>query len=97
MTEIHERILAKPEFRRLVARRNRFSLMLTALICVVYVAYIAFAILQPVAFATPLLGSWSLGLIAGFGVLALSFLLTGIYSRRANGEFDRMLKDVLRN
>ncbi|PYF13129.1 uncharacterized membrane protein (DUF485 family) [Rhodobacter viridis] len=97
MTDIHQKILAKPEFKALVARRNRFSLTLTALICVVYVAYIAFAILQPAAFAAPLLGSWSLGLIAGFGVLALSFLLTGIYSRRANGEFDRMLKDVLRN
>ncbi|ETD91840.1 membrane protein [Rhodobacter capsulatus YW2] len=94
---MHEKILAKPEFKALVARRNRFSLTLTALICTVYVAYIGFAILAPAAFAAPLLGSWSIGLIAGFGVLALSFLLTGLYSYRANGEFDRMLKSVLRN
>ncbi|ETD01526.1 membrane protein [Rhodobacter capsulatus R121] len=94
---MHEKILAKPEFKALVARRNRFSLTLTALICAVYVAYIGFAILRPAAFAAPLLGSWSIGLIAGFGVLALSFLLTGLYSYRANGEFDRMLKSVLRN
>lgn len=97
MTPMHEKILAKPEFKALVARRNRFSLTLTALICAVYVAYIGFAILAPAAFAAPLLGSWSIGLIAGFGVLALSFLLTGLYSYRANGEFDRMLKSVLRN
>ncbi|MDS0927203.1 DUF485 domain-containing protein [Rhodobacter capsulatus] len=97
MTPMHEKILAKPEFKALVARRNRFSLTLTALICAVYVAYIGFAILRPAAFAAPLLGSWSIGLIAGFGVLALSFLLTGLYSYRANGEFDRMLKSVLRN
>ncbi|WP_051394383.1 DUF485 domain-containing protein [Rhodobacter capsulatus] len=97
MTPMHEKILAKPEFKALVARRNRFSLTLTALICTVYVAYIGFAILAPAAFAAPLLGSWSIGLIAGFGVLALSFLLTGLYSYRANGEFDRMLKSVLRN
>ncbi|WP_051394316.1 DUF485 domain-containing protein [Rhodobacter capsulatus] len=97
MTPMHEKILAKPEFKALVARRNRFSLTLTALICTVYVAYIGFAILAPAAFAAPLLGSWSVGLIAGFGVLALSFLLTGLYSYRANGEFDRMLKSVLRN
>jgi len=97
MTPIHELILAKPEFKALVARRNRFSLILTTVIGVVYVAYIAFAILAPQAFGAPLLGSWSAGLIAGFGVLALSFLLTGIYSRRANGEFDKMLKAVLRN
>ncbi len=97
MTSMHEKILAKPEFKALVARRNRFSLTLTALICAVYVAYIGFAILRPAAFAAPLLGSWSTGLIAGFGVLALSFLLTGLYSHRANGEFDRMLKSVLRN
>ncbi|ADE85491.1 protein of unknown function DUF485, transmembrane [Rhodobacter capsulatus SB 1003] len=97
MTPMHEKILAKPEFKALVARRNRFSLTLTALICAVYVAYIGFAILRPAAFAAPLLGSWSIGLIAGSGVLALSFLLTGLYSYRANGEFDRMLKSVLRN
>ena len=97
MTPIHEVILAKPEFKALVARRNRFSLLLTALILTVYVAYVVFAIFAPEAFAAPLLGSWSVGLIAGFAVLALSFLLTGIYSRAANGAFDAMLKDVLRN
>lgn len=97
MTPVHELILAKPEFKQLVARRNRFSLTLTAVICVVYIVYYGIAIFAPATFASPLLGSWSFGLIFGFGVLALSFILTGIYSRRANGAFDTMLKDVLRN
>lgn len=97
MTPLHELILAKPEFKELVARRNRFSYTLTAIIGLVYAAYYGFAILAPQAFAGAFLGSWSLGIVLGFGVLALSFLLTGIYTRRANGEFDAMLKSILRN
>ena len=98
MDPIQEKILANPRFKDLVARRNRFSLMLTLVIVAFYAAYYAFGIFAPEAFAGSFLGlSWSKGIIFGFGMLALAFITTGIYTRRANGEFDKMLKDVLRN
>jgi len=36
------------------------------------------------------------GLPIGIGVIIIPFLLTGVYGLRANGEFDRLNKAVLR-
>jgi uncharacterized membrane protein (DUF485 family) len=35
------------------------------------------------------------GIPLGIGVIVISFVLTGIYVWRANGEFDRLTKSVL--
>ncbi len=99
MDPVQEKILANPRFKELVARRNRFSFTLTALTLLVFGAYNVMAIFAPTFFAKPFLGLtiWSYGLICGFLVLGFSFLVTGIYTRRANGEFDALLKETLRN
>ena len=99
MDPIQEKILANPKFKELVAKRNRFSILLTIILLVVFGAYNVMAIFAPDFFAAPFMGvtRWSFGLILGFGVLAFSFIVTGIYTRRANGEFDALLKETLRN
>jgi uncharacterized membrane protein (DUF485 family) len=36
------------------------------------------------------------GIPIGIGLIVISFILTGIYVFRANGEFDRLTAEVLR-
>ena len=36
------------------------------------------------------------GIPIGIGVIIISFVLTGVYVWRANGEFDRLNREVLR-
>jgi uncharacterized membrane protein (DUF485 family) len=37
----------------------------------------------------------TLGIPIGLGVIVFTVILTGIYVRRANGEFDRMTAEIL--
>jgi uncharacterized membrane protein (DUF485 family) len=39
-------------------------------------------------------GTISLGIPLGLGVIALGILLTGIYVRRANSDFDPMVRSI---
>lgn len=94
----YEKIAANPRFHDLTARRNRFSKILSAIVLAVYFIFIIFAVFFPGAFSTSFLGTsaWSLGLIVGFCIQAFAFVMTGIYTRRANGEFDTISQEVIR-
>lgn len=85
-----------PRFKELVATRGRFAWLLSALVLGMYVAFILL-----IAFAPQILGarigasSITWGIPIGVGVIVAAFVLTGIYVRRANGEFDRLTKAIL--
>lgn len=89
-------IQSNPRFHDLVARRGRFAWLLSAIVLGMYIAFILL-----IAFAPQLLGArigdgpitW--GIPLGVGVIVASFLLTGVYVRRANGEFDRLTRAIL--
>lgn len=89
--DAHLRVLNSPRFQELVRRRAGFAWTLSAIMLVIYFGFIAL-----VAFAKPLLavkvgaGVTSLGIVLGLVVIIAAFLLTGIYVRRANSEFDAL-------
>jgi uncharacterized membrane protein (DUF485 family) len=89
--DAHLRVLNNAHFQELVKRRSGFAWTLSVIMLVIYFGFIAL-----VAFAKPLLamkvgsGVTSLGIVLGLVVIVSAFLLTGIYVRRANGEFDAM-------
>lgn len=98
MVPTHERILADPRFRQLVARRNRFAITLSLVVLSVYAGFVAVAIFDPALFSAPLFGTsaWCVGLVAGFCIQAFAFVMTGIYTTRANGQFDRLAREAIR-
>ena len=63
---------------------------------VVYYGYIAL-----IAFNKEFLGQrmgvgvTTIGVPIGMGVIVFTIIITGIYVRRANDEFDRLTKDIL--
>lgn len=97
VNDTYERIGASPLFEKLVRGRNRFSLLLSAIILIVYYSFVLFASAAPSEFATPVTeGSrWPIGLLIGWGIQAFAFLMTGIYVSRANSHFDEMTRTVV--
>lgn len=94
---IYKRIEQNPRFKELVARRERFAWLLSSIILGLYVAFILL-----IAFMPQLLGakispdsSITWGIPIGVGLILSAFVLTGVYVRRANGEFDAMNQAVL--
>jgi uncharacterized membrane protein (DUF485 family) len=89
--DIAHRIASHPRYRELKARRSRFGWMLTLAMMVVYYGFIVL-----VAFDKPLLSSrlgdgvMTVGMPIGLFVIVFTIVITGIYVRRANSEFDRL-------
>ena len=94
---IYQRIEDSAHFRELVEKRQRFAFMLSIIMLVIYVSFILLIAFAPHWLGTPLHEGTSVtrGTPIGIGVIVISFLLTGVYVWRANGEFDRLNKAVL--
>ena len=89
------RILRDPRYQQLRARRSRFGWSLTLAMMVVYYGFILL-----VAFAKPLLstrlgeGVTTIGMPVGLAVIVFTVLITGLYVRRANGEYDALTEQI---
>ena len=91
------RIEANPKYHELRRKRNLFGWSLTALMVVVYYGYIALIAFNKPFLAQPIgAGVISLGIPIGLGVIIFTIVITGIYVRRANGEYDRLTAEILK-
>ena len=94
-TTLVQRIAAHPSYRELKARRTSFGWWLTGAMMVVYYGFILL-----VAFDKPLLASrlgdgvMTLGMPIGLGVIVFTVVITALYVKRANREFDRLSDEV---
>ncbi|MEQ6433467.1 DUF485 domain-containing protein [Comamonas sp. w2-DMI] len=93
-----EKIQSHPKYRELRAKRNRLGLWLTVLMLVVYYGYVALIAFDKQFLAQPIgTGVTSLGIPIAMGVIVFTVLITGFYVRRANGEFDKLTQDILKD
>lgn len=92
----YDEVLADPRYQRLVKRRGRFTWTLSIIMLVAYFGYIALVAFDKSLLARPIGGGvTSLGIPVGVGLILLAILLTGLYVRRANREYDPLV-DALR-
>jgi len=86
-----DKIKSNPKYQKLVASRSSYGWMLTIIMMIVYYGFIML-----IAFNKELLGmkmgagvtTW--GMPIGLFVIVFTVVITGIYVRRANGEFDEL-------
>lgn len=95
---IYQRVVNNPRFRELVQKRSRFAWLLSGITLVLYVAFILLIAFDPQWLGTPLYEGATItrGIPVGVGLIVISFVLTGIYVIRANGEFDRLTAYIIR-
>jgi uncharacterized membrane protein (DUF485 family) len=92
----YDEVAADPRYQRLVRRRSRFTWTLSIVMLAAYFGYIALVAFDRSFLARPIGGGvTSLGIPVGVGLILLAILLTGLYVRRANREFDPLV-DALR-
>ena len=95
--ELGDRIRANPKYQELVSKRNSYSWVMTILMLLVYYGYIVL-----VAFNKEFLAQktgadvTSYGIPIGVGVIVFTIIITGIYIRRANTEFDALKEQVIK-
>jgi uncharacterized membrane protein (DUF485 family) len=93
-----DKIQSHPKYLELRKKRGSFGWLLTILMMVVYYGYIAL-----IAFNKPFLaqrigdGVTSVGVPIGMGVIIFTVLITAIYVRRANSEYDDLTAAILKD
>ena len=91
------KIQTNPKYLELRAKRNRIGLFLAALMMVVYYGYIALIAFDKEFLARPIgNGVTTIGIPLGIGVIVFTIVITGLYVRRANNEFDRLTAEILK-
>ncbi|SEB19916.1 DUF485 domain-containing protein [Variovorax sp. YR216] len=93
---VAEKILASAKYRELRNKRNRFGIWLTVLMLIVYYGYIALIAFNKPFLAQPVGGGvTTIGIPIGLGVIVFTIAITAFYIRRANGEFDRLTREII--
>lgn len=90
-----ERIAAHPKYQELKAKRTRLGGWLTIAMLAVYYGFILLVAFNKEFLATRLgEGVTTIGMPLGLGVIVFTIVITAIYVRRANGEFDRLADEI---
>lgn len=93
-----QKIQSHPKYLELRTKRIRLGIFLTALMLIVYYGYIALIAFDKKFLAQPIgTGVTTLGIPIGMGVIIFTIVITAIYVRRANGEFDTLTKEILKD
>ncbi|MDP2256097.1 MAG: DUF485 domain-containing protein [Polaromonas sp.] len=93
--DLAQRIASNPKYQELKAKRSSYGWWLTLAMMVVYYGFILL-----VAFNKPFLsqrlgaGVMTLGIPIGFGVIVFTIVITAIYVKRANKEFDDLTAEI---
>ncbi|MGN6139293.1 MAG: DUF485 domain-containing protein [Ralstonia sp.] len=92
------KIEAHPKYAQLKQRRNKLGFVLTVLMLAVYYGYIALIAFDKAFLAKPVgTGVMSVGVPVGMAVIVFTIVITGIYVRRANSEYDQLTQDILKD
>src|SRR5215210_6469443 len=89
-------ITNNPRFQELVRERSSFAWTLTIVMLVIYYGFILLVAFGKGFLATKIGGVTSVGIIIGLGVIISAFVLTGIYTLRANSRFDELTENLTR-
>ncbi|MBV8618678.1 MAG: DUF485 domain-containing protein [Curvibacter sp.] len=95
---IVEKIKTHPKYAELRSKRNGLGVLLTILMLVVYYGYVCLIAFNKPFLAQPIgTGVTSLGVPLGMAIIVFTIVITGIYVRRANSEFDQLTRDILKD
>jgi len=90
-----EWIKNNPKYQELVSKRTGFAWKLSIMMLVVYYAFIMTIAFSPETLGTKIgEGVMTIGIPIGIAIIFISFILAGIYVKRANGEFDDLTNEI---
>lgn len=90
-----EQIKNNPKYQELVSKRSSFAWTLSVIMLVIYYAFIMIIAFNPeILGAKTGEGVMTVGIPVGIAIIIIAFALTGIYVKRANGEFDELAQQV---
>jgi len=95
--QLVKRILANPNYQKLLKARTAYGWLFTLMMMVVYYGFILLIAFDKELLSTRLGdGVMTIGIPVGLFVIVFTVLITGIYVRRANSQFDDLTAQIKR-
>jgi uncharacterized membrane protein (DUF485 family) len=94
---MYQRMRTNPKFQELVSRRGRFAWTLTIVVLAIFYGFVMVVAFNPGLLGSPVAEGSMLTVGVAFGLfMFLSFwILTAVYVRRANTEFDAITNELV--
>jgi uncharacterized membrane protein (DUF485 family) len=95
---MYERMRANPKFLELVSRRERFAWTLAAIVLTMFYGFVMVVAFSPASLGQPIAeGSrLTVGVAVELFMFIFFWVLTLVYVRRANTEFDAMTQEIVK-
>lgn len=93
--EMIQRIKNNPKYQELVSTRSKFAWKLAIMVFIVYYGFILLLAYMPEVLGTSISGgvtTW--GIPVGVAIIVFSVVITGVYTKKANTEFDKLTKEI---
>ena len=97
--QIYQRIRENPHFDELVRKRSQLSWALVAVVLVLFYGLILVVAFNPSLMGQRLGGEtsvYTLGVAVILAMFVFFWVITALYVKRANGEFDDLTKKIVR-
>jgi uncharacterized membrane protein (DUF485 family) len=94
---MYQRMRTNPKFQELVTRRGRFAWTLAFTVLVVFYGFVMMVAFNPALLGQPVAdGSMvTVGVAFGLSMFVFFWVLTAVYVRRANTEFDAITSELV--
>jgi uncharacterized membrane protein (DUF485 family) len=95
---MYERMRSNPKFHQLVTTRGRFAWTLAITVLSIFYGFVMLVAFQPALLGQPVRegSALTVGVALGLFMFGFFWLLTAAYVRRANGEFDALTEQIVK-
>lgn|SRR5574343_762298 len=96
---MYQHMRANPKFQELVARRGRFAWTLSLITLVMFYGFVLVVAFNPMSLGQPIAeGSrWTVGVTVELFMFVFFWILTAVYVKRANTEFDAINQEIIKD
>ena len=95
---MYERMRSNPKFQQLVATRGRYAWTMAAVVLSMFYGFVLVVAFNPTSLGQPISeGSMlTVGVAVELFMFIFFWVLTALYVRRANGEFDSLTQEIVK-
>ena len=95
---MYERMRANPKFQDLVARRGRFAWTLAFVVLSMFYGFVMVGAFNPTSLGQPISegSKWTVGVTVELFLFSFFWVLTALYVKRANTEFDALNQEIIK-
>ncbi|BBF84322.1 putative membrane protein [Aquitalea magnusonii] len=95
--DVLKKVQSNPKFKELVHKKTSLGWQLSIAMLVIYYGFILILAFSPASLGAPLAPGMTMtvGIPVGILIILSAFVLTGLYVRKANGEFDQLNREIV--